>query len=134
MLSPILHPNHCVDCGFLKIECICSDSQKIEKLKNELIKLERENQRLNEFIDGMAQEKTQLFKEYEALEKEIVQLKQEIENLKYRNNYLAECALEEQAQLKEALTKLLSLHCERCEDPAECDSCGWHLATKQLIK
>lgn len=41
---------------------------------------------------------------------------------------------QEVAKLKDELKKLLSLHCERCEDPAECNLCGWHLVTKQLIK
>ena len=41
---------------------------------------------------------------------------------------------QEIAKLKEELAKLLILHCERCEYPAECPRCGWHLVTKQLIK
>lgn len=91
-------------------------------------------QQKDEDIRKMNETKEIILSANQTLTDHIKKQNEEIENLKYKNNYLAECALEEQKKLKDELKKLLSLHCERCEDPAECPRCGWHLVTKELIK
>jgi seryl-tRNA synthetase len=107
------------------------------KMFKEIDELEKEVENLKRDIETLLKHEREWMSFKDTLEEERVTLKED--NLRLNQITDAQQMINEQqdidnSTLKEELRKLLHLHCERCEDPAECSRCGWYLVTKQLLK